>query len=231
MRVRVDHGDARRAHRLVQQLDEGDVACQRLERIGLVLARQTSAATLEPAAEQLLDPEHNPLLTIFGRLRRRVVPFIAQEERQLAEAVDQREALLIAHVLRTRPGIGPVGATLDQLGVEREHDVIGRVDLFAGLRLGDVRGGRPLLRDPHPAPIDRAARRALQDRIAVGVGLVLDREERHRHPLPEERLERPLLVDLVVDVAGLDRKRRLAFRIGLVPARPAFDLSSDELKS
>jgi hypothetical protein len=60
---------------------------------------------------------------------------------------------------------------------------------------------------------------------------VLDREERHRHPLPEERLERPLLVDLVVDVAGLDRKRRLAFRIGLVPARPAFDLSSDELKS
>src|SRR5262249_45404880 len=60
-------------------------------------------------------------------------------------------------------------------------------------------------------------------RIAVGVGLLLDREKRHRHPLPEERLERPLLVDLVVDVAGLDRKRRLALRGGLVPARPQLD--------
>ena len=190
-RDRVEQLEPRRRERVVEQLEERQIARPVLVAVGEILLAQRPPGTLGllELAEQLQEPVVDPLLRVLAAERLGLRP--GEEPAHLLGPPGEAELLLVLGVLERGHQIGAVGNPLRDVGIERQDDAVAqRPRPFGRIERGHQRA-RPV------------GRPGVEQLLAIGAAPGPDAQIGHRHPLVEEWLERLDLVDVVVLLLGI----------------------------
>ena len=123
-RDRVEQLEPRRAKRLVEQLQERDVAGGVFERLAILRPQRAAALGGLELDEQFVDPAIDPFLIVHAALLVGQAAFFGQEPRDVTKEARKDKLMFGDRVLRAGRDVRTVWPSLDQLGVESQDDMM-----------------------------------------------------------------------------------------------------------